>query len=128
MRYMIIIKATEGSEAGVLPGASASAGMRAFHEELARAGVLLEASGLRPSRDGWRVHFADAQRRIAEGPFTQVGELVAGYTLIEVRGREEAREWVRRHPNPAVEGGQAQIEVRLLYEPGELDSSAAVTR
>ncbi len=126
MRYMIIVKATAGSEAGTMPGADLLADMQAFHAELARAGVLLEAAGLKPSRDGWRVHFSGGERRLSDGPFAQAKELVAGYTLIQVRSREEAREWARRYPNPAVEGGAAQIEVRPLYEPEDFAPSESV--
>ena len=94
MRFMIIVKATADSEAGVMPPPSLLAQMGAFHEELARAGVLLDGAGLRASAHGWRVAIgADGQRRVVEGPFGGTGELIAGYTLIQVRSREEAIEW-----------------------------------
>lgn len=116
MRYMIIVKATRDSEAGVMPGEELLARMGAYHEELAKAGVLLDGAGLKPSRDGWRVHYEGEKRTVVDGPFTETKELIAGYTLILVRSRDEAREWVRRYPNPAVDGGEAEIEVRQLFE------------
>jgi hypothetical protein len=117
MRFMIIVKATADSEAGLMPPPALLAQMGAFHEELARAGVLLDGAGLRPSAQGWRVAIgADGQRRIVDGPFSQAGELVAGYTLIQVRSREEAIEWSRRYPNPTLHGSACEIEVRPLFE------------
>lgn len=117
MRYMIIVKATADSEAGVMPPPSLLAEMGAFHEELARAGVLLDGAGLRASSRGWRVHIgSDGERRIAEGPFAEATDLIAGYTLIQVRSRDEAIEWSRRYPNPAIDGGTCEIEVRRLVD------------
>lgn len=117
MRFMIIVKATADNEAGVMPPASLLADMGGFHEELARAGVLLDGAGLRPSAQGWRVALgADGQRRIVDGPFAETGELIAGYTLIQARSRDEAVEWSRRYPNPTLNGGACEIEVRQLFE------------
>ena len=117
MRFMIIVKANAESEAGVMPPASLLAQMGAFHEELARAGVLLDGAGLKASAHGWRVAMAaDGQRRVIDGPFAETKELIAGYTLIQVRSRDEALEWSRRFPNPVGEGCEAAIEVRQLYE------------
>jgi hypothetical protein len=117
MRFMIIVKATADSEAGVMPSASLLAEMGAFHEELARAGVLLDGAGLKASSHGWRVHIgADDQRRIADGPFAETKDLIAGYTLIQVRSRDEAIEWSRRYPNPTLHGSACEIEVRPLFE------------
>lgn len=116
MRFMIIVKATADSEAGVMPRPELFAEMGAFHEELAKAGVLLDASGLKPSSRGWRVRYDGAQRTVIDGPFTETKELVAGYTMIQVASREEAMEWARRFPNPAVDGGRGEIEVREFYE------------
>jgi len=128
MRYMIIVKATKDSEAGVMPGEDLLARMGAYHEELAKAGVLLDGSGLKPSRDGWRIRYEGEQRTVIDGPFTETKELVAGYTLIQVRSREEAQEWARRFPNPAVDGGEAEIEVRQLFELEDFGPSEAVDR
>ena len=119
MRFMITVKATPDSEAGRFPPNPEPlfAAMAAYHEELAKAGVLLDASGLQPSSKGWRVDFAaDGKRRIVDGPFAESKELVAGYTLIQTRTREEAVEWTRRFPNPITEGVPCHIEVRQLYE------------
>jgi hypothetical protein len=92
------------------------ADMAAFHEELARAGVLLDASGLQPSSAGFRVEWDGRGQRVVDGPFAESKELVAGYTLIQVRSREEALEWARRYPNPMGRGRTGAIEVRPLYE------------
>lgn len=117
MRFMIIVKANADSEAGVMPPASLLAEMGAFHEELARAGVLLDGAGLRASAQGWRVAIGgDGQRRVVDGPFAETKELIAGYTLIQARSRDEAIEWSRRYPNPTLHGSACEIEVRQLFE------------
>lgn len=119
MRFMIIVKATADSEAGRFPDnpEPVFAAMATYHEELAQAGALLDASGLHPSSKGWRVQYsADGKRTVVDGPFTESKELVAGYTLIQTRSREEAIEWTRRFPNPVSEGVSCHIEVRQLYE------------
>ncbi len=119
MRFMILVKATPDTEAGRFPPNPEPlfAAMAAFHEELAQAGVLLDASGLQPSSKGWRVQYdADGRRHVVDGPFAESKELVAGYTLIQTRTREEAVEWTRRFPNPITEGVPCHIEVRQLYE------------
>lgn len=118
MRFMIIVKATADSEAGRFPPDPEPlfAAMAAYHEELARAGALLDASGLHPSSKGWRVQYEGGKRSIVDGPFAESKELVAGYTLIQTRTREEAVEWSRRFPNPIGEGARCHIEVRQLYE------------
>ena len=118
MKFMIIVKATPDSEAGKFPEDSDQlfAAMGAFHEELAKAGVLLDASGLQPSSKGWRVRYEGDRRTVLDGPFAESKELIAGYTLIQVRNRDEALEWSRRYPNPVREGASAEIEVRQLYE------------
>jgi hypothetical protein len=117
MRFMIIVKANADSEAGVMPSAALLAEMEAFHEQLARAGVLLDGAGLKASALGWRVAIgADGQRRVLDGPFTETKELIAGFTLIQVRSREEALEWSRRFPNPTLNGSACEIEVRPLFE------------
>jgi hypothetical protein len=126
---MILVKATKDSEAGALPPESLFAEMASYHEELARAGVLLDASGLKPTAEGWRVRYdGRGQRTVIDGPFTEAKELVAGYTLIEVKSREEALEWSRRFPNPAVDGGACEIEVRPLYELEDFAGSPAIER
>jgi hypothetical protein len=117
MRYMIIVKASADSEAGVMPPDSLLAVIASYHEQLARAGVLLDAAGLRASSHGWRVRCGgDGERRVIDGPFAETKELIAGYTLIQVRSRDEAIEWSRRFPNPTPNGSACEIEVRPLFE------------
>ena len=128
MRYMIIVKATADSEAGAMPPESLLAEMAAFHEQLARAGVLLDASGLKPSANGWRVRYDGGKRGVIDGPFTESKELIAGYTLIQVASREEAMEWARRFPNPVGAGQPAEIEVRELFELDDFAPSAEIER
>jgi hypothetical protein len=116
MRFMIIVKATAATEAGILPSEDVLAAMMAYNEQLTRAGALLAASGLRPSADGWRIRYANGERCVIDGPFTDTRDLIAGYTLIQVRSREEAMEWARRFPAPHGEGVETEIEIRPLYE------------
>jgi hypothetical protein len=116
MRYMIIVRATPDTEAGTLPDEALVSAMVSYHEALGQAGVLLDAHGLKPSRDGWRIRHGSGPKQVIDGPFTETQELIAGYTLIQVRSREEAMEWARRFPAPMGEGVPAEIEVRELYE------------
>ena len=111
MRFMIIVKATKESEAGVMPEDSLIAEMGKYHEELAKAGVLLDGSGLQPSSKGWRIKYSGGKRTITDGPFAETKKLLAGYTLIRVKSREEALEWTKRFPNPAIHGKDGEIEV-----------------
>lgn len=129
MRFMIIVKSCDEFEAETSPVADEAlmAEMVRYHEELAQAGVLLDGSGLQPSRLGWRVHHgADGRKRIVDGPFAESKELIAGYTLIQVRTREEALEWSRRFPNPAGRGKEAVIELRQLYEMEDFPPSQSL--
>jgi hypothetical protein len=128
MRFMILVKATRETERGVMPGEALIASMAEFHEQLAKAGVLLDASGLQPSAKGWRVRYDGDRRSVLDGPFVESKELVAGYTLIQTRSRDEALEWVRRFPNPAVDGGVAEIEVRQLYDLEDFAPSQSIER
>ena len=126
MRFMIMVRAHARSEAGLMPEPEDGvlAEMAAFHEELAQAGVLLDANGLKPSSQGWRIRYQDGRRHVTDGPFAETKELIAGYTLIQVRSRAEAMEWARRFPAPfGREGGE--IEVRPLYEPEDIEALAA---
>ncbi|MBL8351539.1 MAG: YciI family protein [Burkholderiaceae bacterium] len=122
MRFMIQVRANPVSERGEPPGpeyAQLFEEMGAFHEEMARAGVLLDGAGLRPSRDGWRQRYgADGRREVVDGPFAESKELIAGYTLIQVRSVDEARAWASRFPQPFV-GMACEIEVRRLYEEAD---------
>ena len=128
MRFMILVKASKDSEAGVLPEEKLIAAMADYHEELAKAGVLLDGSGLQPSSKGWRIKYSGDKRSVTDGPFAEAKELVAGYTLIQVRSREEALEWTRRFPNPSADGREAEIEVRQLYELEDFLPGEAVER
>lgn len=128
MRFMFIVKATKDSEAGAMPEEKLIARMATYHEELAKAGALLDASGLQPSSKGWRIKFSGEKRTIVDGPFTEAKELIAGYTLIQVKTEEEAREWAKRFPNPAGDGKQGEIEVRRLFELEDFGPSEAVER
>lgn len=122
MRFMMIVRATPDTEAGRFPDDdSLMMAMTAYHEQLAQAGVLLDYAGLQPSAQGWQVrHGADGTQRIVDGPFAEAKELIAGYTLIQVRSRDEAMEWARRFPAPMGRGAESVLEVRRLYEPDEL--------
>jgi hypothetical protein len=133
MRFMIIVKATKVSETEVMSELLKDdrwqrlfAEMATYHEELQRAGVLLDASGLQPSSKGWRVTYSGGGRSVIDGPFTETKELIAGYTLIQVKSKEEAKEWVRRFPNPYLEDGE--IEVRQLYDLEDFGSGDTVER
>jgi len=128
MRFMIIVKATKDSEAGVMPSEALLAEMVQFHEQLAKAGVLLDGSGLHPSSKGWRIRYSGGQRAVVDGPFAETKELIAGYTLIQATTLEEAMEWSRRFPNPAGEGKEGEIEVRQLFELEDFGPSDAVDR
>ncbi|MGE5387034.1 MAG: YciI family protein [Betaproteobacteria bacterium] len=128
MRFMIIVKASPESEAGAMPAEALMAQMAAFHEELAAAGALLDASGLKPSQEGWRIRYDGGKRTVVDGPFTESKELIGGYTLIQARTREEALEWTRRFPNPRGEGLAAEIEVRPLFCLDDFPPNAALER
>ncbi len=126
MRFMILVKASRESERGVMPGEEMIAAMTAYHEELARAGALLDASGLHPSSKGWRVRYSGSKTSVIDGPFAESKELVAGYTIIKAGSREEALEWTRRFPNPGIVDGE--IEVRQLFELDDFAPSPSVER
>jgi len=128
MRFMIIVKGTKDSEAGVMPSEKLIAEMARYHEELAKAGALLDASGLQASSKGWRVKYSGEKRTVIDGPFTEAKELIAGYTLIQVKSKEEAVEWARRFPNPAGDGKEGEIEVRRLFELEDFAPSEAIER
>jgi hypothetical protein len=118
MRYMIIVRATPLSEAGIIPDdPPLMAAMASYHEDLAKAGVLLDAAGLQPSSKGWRIRWSATKPVLTDGPFAETKELIAGYTVIQVRSTEEAMEWSRRFPRPFPAGTDCEIEVRRLYEP-----------
>jgi hypothetical protein len=115
MRFMVIVKATKESEAGVLPSEKLLADMTKFNEELVKAGVMLAGEGLQPSSKGARVRFSGDKRTVIDGPFTETKELIAGYWLFQVKSKEEAIEWVKRAPNPSP-GTESEIEIRQVFE------------
>jgi hypothetical protein len=123
---MIIVRATKDSEAGVMPPEELLTAMADYHEQLAKAGVLLDANGLEPSSKGWRIKYSGDKRTVIDGPFTEAKELVAGYTIIQVKSREEALEWARRYPNPHMQEGE--IEVRQIFELEDFGESEAIER
>jgi len=128
MRFMMMVYANKDSEAGVLPSEELIAPMAKYHEELVKAGVLLDASGLQATSQGWRIKYSDGKRTVIDGPFTESKEIIAGYTLIQVKSREEAMEWAKRFPAPFGEGADGQIEVRQLFELNDFHPSEAVDR
>jgi hypothetical protein len=128
MRFMILVKATRDSEAGAMPEEKLIAEMASYHEDLAKAGALLDASGLHPSSKGWRIKYSGGKRALIDGPFAETKELIAGYTLIQAKSRAEALEWTKRFPNPAGEGKEAEIEVRQLFELEDFGPSGAIER
>ena len=114
MRVMVIIKANEDSEAGVMPGEQLLTEMGQFNEELVKAGVMLAGEGLHPSSKGKRVRFSGAERTVIDGPFAETKELIAGFWLWKVKSMEEAVDWVKRCPNPM--GVESEIEIRQIFE------------
>ena len=128
MRFMIIVKANKDTEAGVMPEEKLMADMAAYHEELAKAGVLLDANGLQPSSKGARIKYSGGKRTVLDGPFAETKELIAGYTLIQVKSRAEAMEWARRFPAPFGEAKDGEIEIRQLFELEDFAPGDAVER
>ena len=114
MRFMVMVKASSDSEAGVMPSQELITEMTRFNEELVKAGVLLAADGLHPSSKGARVKFSGDKRTVVDGPFAETKELIAGYWIIQVKSLDEAIEWVKRVPNPT--GEQGEIEIRQIFD------------
>jgi hypothetical protein len=123
MRFMVIVKATKESEAGVMPEEKLLAEMGKYNEELAKAGVMLAGEGLHPSSRGARVRFSGSKRTVVDGPFSDTKDLVAGFWLFQVKSLEECIEWVKRCPNPML--SDSEIEIRQVFEAS--DFGAAVT-
>lgn len=114
MRFMVIVKATEYSEAGIMPDEKLLAAMGAYNEELVKAGIMLAGEGPQPSSKGARVRFSGSNRTVVDGPFSETKELIAGFWIWQVKSKEEAIEWVRRCPNPIP--GESEIEIRQVFE------------
>jgi len=126
---MMIVKAKKYIDKGAATTEKLINEMQRYHEELQKAGVLLDASGLKGSKFGWRVKYsAGGKRAVVDGPFAETKELIAGYTLIQVKTREEAMEWARRFPNPSIDGGEAELEVRPLFELEDFGESEGIAR
>ena len=115
MRFMVIVKATPESEAGIMPDEKLLTDMGKFNEEMANAGVMLSGEGLHPSAKGARIRFSGAKRTVIDGPFSETKELIAGFWIIQVKSREEAIEWMKRCPNP-FPGRESEIEIRQVFE------------
>jgi len=114
MRFMVMVKATQDSENGVMPSEELLAAMGRYNEELAKAGVMLAGEGLQPSSKGARVRFDGASRTVVDGPFAETKELVAGFWIFQCKSLEECIEWVKRCPNPMP--GASEIEIRQVFE------------
>jgi PhnB protein len=128
MRFIIIVKATKDSEAGVMPPDALISAMADYHQQLTDAGILVDASGLQSSANGWRIQYAGEERTFVDGPFAEAKELVAGYTIIQVSSRDEAIAWTKRFPNPSIDGKQGEIEVRRLFELEDFEPGEGVER
>jgi len=124
MRFMVIVKASKNSEAGILPDEKLLTEMGKFNEELTRTGVMLMGEGLQPSSKGARVRFSGAKRTVIDGPFSESKELIAGFWLWQVKSKEEAIEWVKRCPNP-MPGEEAEIEIRQVFEAEDFGPALA---
>ncbi|HYD07516.1 MAG TPA: YciI family protein [Reyranella sp.] len=122
MRYMIIVKATPDSEAERMPPQPVFDAMADYHEALSKAGVLVDAGGLKPSKYGFRIRFDGKRKTVVDGPFAETKELLAGYTVINVKDEDEAREWAARFPNP--HGEVCEIELRPFYEAEDFEAQA----
>lgn len=115
MKVMVMVKATQDSEAGVMPTKELLTAMGQFNESLVKAGIMLAGEGLKPSRYAKRVHFSGKERTVTDGPFTETKELIAGFWLWQVRSIEEAVEWVKRCPNPMLT--ESDIDIRPIFGP-----------
>ena len=126
MRFMMIVKANKESEAGKMPSEELLAAMGKYNDELIKAGVLLDLTGLHPSSKGARIKFSGGKRTVIDGPFAETKELIGGYWLIQVRSKAEAIEWAKRAPNPHGEGAEGEIEIRQVFELEDFTPSEAI--
>ena len=127
MKFMMIVKASKDSEAGIMPSEQLLSAMGKCNEELMKAGVLLDLAGLQPSSKGARIKFSGGKRTVIDGPFAETKELIAGYWIIQVKSRDEAMEWFKRVPAPH-EGQECEIELRQFFELDDFGPSDAVDR
>jgi hypothetical protein len=126
MRFMMIVKASKDSEAGILPDEKLLAAMAKYNEELVKAGVMIDGLGLQASSKGARVKFAGGKVTVVDGPFPETKELIAGYWMIQVKSKQEAIEWAKRVPAPHGEGNEAEIEIRQVFELDDFGDGRAV--
>jgi len=126
MRFMMIVKASKDSEAGVMPSEELIAEMTKYNEELQKAGVLLDLSGLQPSSKGARIKFSGGKRTVINGPFTDSKDLIAGYWVIQVKSKEEAVQWALRAPAPHGPDKESEIELRQFFELEDFGESEAI--
>jgi hypothetical protein len=126
MRFMMLVKASKNSEAGMMPDDSLIAAMTKYNEEMAKAGILLDLAGLQPSSKGARIKFSGGRPTVVDGPFAETKELIAGYWLIQVKSKEEAIDWAKRAPSPHGEGAEGEIELRQLFELEDFAPSQAI--
>jgi hypothetical protein len=124
MRFMVMVKATKDSEAGVMPSEELLSAMAKFNEEMVKAGVMLDANGLQATSKGARIRFSGDKRTVIDGPFAETKELVAGYWVIQVKSKAEAIEWIKRCPNPHNE--DSEIEIRQIFDLEDFGGSEAV--
>jgi hypothetical protein len=128
MRFMMIVKANKDSEAGKMPSEELLSAMGKYNEELMKAGVLVDLSGLQPSSKGARIRFSGGKQTVIDGPFAETKELIAGYWIIKVKSREEAIAWAKRVPAPFGEGQDAEIEIRQFFEMEDFAPGEAIDR
>lgn len=128
MRFMMIVKASKDSEAGVMPSEELLSAMGKYNEKLMKAGVLLDLAGLQPSSQGARVRFSGGKTTVIDGPFAETKELIAGYWVIQVESREEAIEWAKRVPAPHGDGQDGEIEIRQFFELDDFCPGEAIDR
>jgi len=126
MRFMMVVKANKESEAGKMPSEELLAAMATYNDELMRAGVLIDLTGLHPSSKGARIKFSGGKRTVIDGPFAETKELIGGYWLIQVKSKEEAIEWAKRAPAPHGDGAESEIEIRQVFELEDFTPSEAI--
>lgn len=126
MRYMILVKATAETEAGVMPEEDMFRAMADYHEELIKAGVLVDANGLQPTSKGWKLKYSDGKKFLIDGPFAETKEVIAGYTIIKVKSPEEALDWFQRFPNPHYV--ECEIEMRRMFELEDFGEGQQIER
>lgn len=126
MRFMMLVKTSKDSEAGVMPDDNLIAAMTKYNEEMAKAGILLDLAGLQPSSKGARIKFSGGRPTVVDRPFAETKELIAGYWLIQVKSKEEAIDWAKRCPGPHGEGVEGEIELRQVFELEDFGPSPAI--